>query len=178
MASQRPETSAYPPSVDHHASTPITVAVDPVALVVTECVTVTSAMRKHPRWAQSSISAILGGPASSVAPSSSRLLEPPSRPVTAGGHTGPRPGTLARRRTSQDTARNGRQSEESGIASRLLRGRRGNAVQGPENPLLSAFARLRAELKYCHGMRVINSWCKVTLGNELTCLFSCRYTSH
>jgi brefeldin A-resistance guanine nucleotide exchange factor 1 len=152
MASQRPESSAHPQQFNHHAATPITVAVDPVALVVTECVTVTSAMRKHPRWAQSSISAILGGPASTVAPSSSRLLEVSSRPVTAGGDVGVRPGNLARKRTSQDTARNGRQSEDSGIASRLLRGRRGNAVQGPENPLLSAFARLRAELKYCHGM--------------------------
>src|SRR5690348_7542925 len=40
---------------------PITIAVDPVALVITECITVTSAMRKHPWWAQSSVSAILGG---------------------------------------------------------------------------------------------------------------------
>ena len=39
----------------------VTVAVDPVALVVTECITVTSAMRKHARWAHSSVSAILGG---------------------------------------------------------------------------------------------------------------------
>jgi brefeldin A-resistance guanine nucleotide exchange factor 1 len=153
MAAQQSQGTAYPPTTDQHASTPITVAIDPVALVVTECVTVTSAMRKHPRWAQSSISAILGGPASSVTPSSSRLLEVPSRPTTAGGEAGGRPGTLTRMRTSQDTVRNGRQSEESGIASRLLKGRRGNTVPGPENPLLGAFARLRAELKYCHGMR-------------------------
>jgi len=41
--------------------TPISVAVDPVALITTECITVTSAMRKHARWAHSSVSAILGG---------------------------------------------------------------------------------------------------------------------
>lgn len=39
----------------------ISVAIDPIALVTTECITVTSAMRKNARWAQSSVSAILGG---------------------------------------------------------------------------------------------------------------------
>ncbi|KAI9780242.1 MAG: GDP/GTP exchange factor for ARF [Geoglossum umbratile] len=42
-------------------SSAISVAVDPVALITTECITVTSAMRKHARWAHSSVSAILGG---------------------------------------------------------------------------------------------------------------------
>ena len=46
-------------------SGPIPVAIDPVALVVTECITVTSAMRKHARWAHSSISSILGSSAPS-----------------------------------------------------------------------------------------------------------------
>lgn len=41
------------------------VAVDPVALVVQECITVTSAMRKHARWAHSSVAAILGGASAS-----------------------------------------------------------------------------------------------------------------
>ncbi|KAA8571032.1 hypothetical protein EYC84_000398 [Monilinia fructicola] len=40
----------------------VSVAVDPVALITTECITVTSAMRKHARWAHSSVSSILGGP--------------------------------------------------------------------------------------------------------------------
>ena len=39
----------------------ISVAINPVALVTTECISVTSAMRKNARWAQSSVSAILGG---------------------------------------------------------------------------------------------------------------------
>ena len=42
------------------AETHISIAIDPVALITTECITVTSAMRKHTRWAQSSVSAILG----------------------------------------------------------------------------------------------------------------------
>src|SRR5258707_1280672 len=47
---------------DHTSNTdPFVVAVDPIALITTECVAVTSAMRKHARWAHSSVSAILGG---------------------------------------------------------------------------------------------------------------------
>ena len=42
------------------------IAIDPVALITTECITITSAMRKHARWSQSSVSAILGGGASRV----------------------------------------------------------------------------------------------------------------
>lgn len=45
----------------NYVSPSFIVAIDPVALVVTECITVTSAMRKHARWAHSSVSAILGG---------------------------------------------------------------------------------------------------------------------
>ncbi|KAH0063625.1 hypothetical protein KCU60_g22574, partial [Aureobasidium melanogenum] len=55
----------YPP-----ATRPVSVAIDPVALIITECITVTSAMRKHARWAQSSVSAILGGGAARRPPSS------------------------------------------------------------------------------------------------------------
>jgi len=140
------------PSFHHdRASRPITVAVDPVALVVTECVTVTSAMRKHPRWAQSSISAILGGPASTTTPSL-RQLDPSSRPTTAGSEIGGRPQTGTRRKTSQDIAASGRLSEDSGLASRLLRGRRGQGQAVQDNPLLSAFGRLRVQLKHCRGM--------------------------
>lgn len=59
---------------------------------------------------------------------------------------------LGRRKTSTDTATSARLSEDGGLASRLLRGRRGQAHGLQENPLLSAFAKLRAQLKYCHGM--------------------------
>ncbi|KAK9464683.1 hypothetical protein V1512DRAFT_267671 [Lipomyces arxii] len=36
------------------------IAIDPISLVISECITVTSAMRKNARWAQSGVAAILG----------------------------------------------------------------------------------------------------------------------
>ncbi|KAH8639869.1 hypothetical protein IG631_02810 [Alternaria alternata] len=120
---------------DHVASTlqetivdleprPITVAVNPVALVVTECITVTSAMRKHARWAHSSVAAILG--------SSSNKTPPVQR----------------RDRTGQGIISAGEQEEA--VPSRWgLRGKKGKSMQ--DNPLMSAFARLRNDLKGCKG---------------------------
>ena len=106
----------------------ISVAVDPVALVVTECITVTSAMRKHARWAHSSVSAILGG--SSTRP--------------AGGHRCERLGRGIAPAVEEDDA----------VASRWgLRGRKGKSMQ--DNPLMSAFARLRNDLKDCKGKSLV-----------------------
>lgn len=129
-----------PPWVKSH---PITVAVDPVALVVTECITVTSAMRKHARWAHSSVSAILGGSASSSrleilkpAPSSRKMSTPKAE---NGASVSPTPSAPA-------------SGEEVGLASRWgLRGKKGQSMQ--DNPLLSAFAKLRSDLKQCKGIR-------------------------
>lgn len=157
MASQQSDTNnpltmstATSPPIT--TTSPITVAVDPVALVITECVTVTSAMRKHPRWAQSSISAILGGPASTTNPPSARL-EIPGRPRTAGGSLeSGRQQMLGKRKVSQDVTTNARSSEDSGLARGLLRSRRGQGHTLQENPLLNAFATLRGILKNCTGM--------------------------
>ncbi|KAF2103590.1 Sec7-domain-containing protein [Rhizodiscina lignyota] len=102
---------------------PIAVARDPVALVVQECITVTGAMRKHARWAHSSVSAILGGAS--------------AKPVNAG-------------RASLDDGNLG--DDEEAQASRWgLRGKKGKSMV--DNPLLSAFARLRGELKGCKDIR-------------------------
>ena len=107
----------------------ISVAVDPVALVVTECITVTSAMRKHARWAHSSVSAILGG--SSARP--------------AGGHRRERSGRGIAPAVEEDDA----------VASRWgLRGKKGKSMQ--DNPLMSAFARLRNDLKDCKGKSLVS----------------------
>lgn len=54
--------AAVDPHRDHNGGHTIDMAVDPVALIVTECVTVTAAMRRHSRWANSSMAAILGAP--------------------------------------------------------------------------------------------------------------------
>jgi brefeldin A-resistance guanine nucleotide exchange factor 1 len=55
--------------MDYSKGAQVSVAVDPVALITTECITVTSAMRKHARWAHSSVSAILGGSSAPMSPS-------------------------------------------------------------------------------------------------------------
>lgn len=110
----------------------ISVAIDPVALVVTECITVTSAMRKHARWSHSSVSAILGGATSSP------RLEIPQSPV------------LDSDRQKRPTSEASQISDDVGLASRWgLRGKRGQSMQ--DNPLLSAFAKLRSDLKRCKG---------------------------
>lgn len=111
---------------------PISVARDPVALVVQECITVTGAMRKHERWAHSSVSAILGGAT--------------VKPVSAGRSSIDKAG----KRLSGSDRFTALGDEEEAQASRWgLRGKKGKSMQ--DNPLLSAFARLRSELKACSG---------------------------
>lgn len=105
----------------------ISVAVDPVALVITECITVTSAMRKDARWRHSSVAAILGGGSS----------KPASVPRTAKGDGYP-------------DERTPPAEEEDILSSRWgLRGRKGKSMQ--DNPLMAAFTRLRSDLKGCKG---------------------------
>lgn len=108
----------------------ITVAIDPVSLVVTECITVTSAMRKHARWAHSSITSILGSSAPSprLTPSDARRPDRSSSTIDV----------------AEDT--------DSALTSRWgLRGRKGQSMQ--DNPLMSAFAKLRVDLKSCKDIR-------------------------
>ena len=116
----------------------VAIAVDPVALITTECITVTSAMRKHARWAHSSVSAILGGGATV---SSGRETIP------FGRHTTSSNGGQSRRSTQVP---NGAVNKDDSLASRWgLRGKKGKSMQ--DNPLMSAFARLRNDLRGCAG---------------------------
>ncbi|KAF2265766.1 cytohesin-2 [Lojkania enalia] len=109
---------------------PISVAVNPVALVVTECITVTSAMRKHARWAHSSVSAILGGSSNKT------------------------PAIQKRERVGQGIISGGEQEEA--VPSRWgLRGKKGKSLQ--DNPLISAFARLRSDLKGYKDIRTFDT---------------------
>ena len=118
------------------AKSTISVAVDPVALITTECITVTSAMRKNPRWAHSSVSAILGG-----SPTNPSLQS--SRPSTPGDELGTRKGLKSRPGLAD--------GEEGGLANRWgLRGKKGKSMQ--DNPLMAGFGRLRHELMGCKGM--------------------------
>lgn len=116
----------------------VSVAIDPVALITTECITVTSAMRKHARWAHSSVSAILGG---SSSPATHGLPGP--RPLTSRDELGPRKGQ--RSRASLADA-----GDDVGLANRWgLRGKKGKSMQ--DNPLMAGFGRLRRELNGCKG---------------------------
>ena len=115
------------------------IAVDPVALINTECITVTSAMRKHARWAHSSVSAILGGGGSS----SYRQGPWPQSP---------RGGSNDVRRKINGTAELDRYpaDEDDSLTGRWgFRGTKGKSMQ--DNPLITAFARLRSDLRGCIG---------------------------
>lgn len=117
------------------------ISVDPVALVTTECITVTSAMRKHARWAHSSVSAILGGSAASRV-YDRETSAPPS----------PRNGA----KTSPSSLGPAAVDGDHVLASRWgLRGKKGKSMQ--DNPLISAFTRLRSELKGCKDIRTFDT---------------------
>ena len=119
------------------------IAVDPVALLTTECITVTSAMRKHGRWAHSSVSAILGG-SSSVSRVYDRDTSSPPSPRS--GAATPRP----------KSARSTATADEDHVANRWgLRGKKGKSMQ--DNPLISAFTRLRSDLKGCKDIRTFDT---------------------
>lgn len=115
-------------------SDPLPIAIDPVALVTTECITVTSSMRKHARWAHSSVSAILGGNGG-------------SRVYERDASTPPSP-----RKSGQSP----RVDEDHALANRWgLRGKKGKSMQ--DNPLISAFTRLRSDLKTCKDIRTFDT---------------------
>ncbi|KAI9842991.1 MAG: GDP/GTP exchange factor for ARF [Thelocarpon superellum] len=125
-------------------STAISVAVDPVALITTECIAVTSAMRKHARWAHSSVSAILGG--GGPAPSGT-VFDYPRSPS-------PRDGVAGWRSPRSRGPAAGKKAAEadSAVAIRWgLRGKKGKSMQ--DNPLISAFAHLRSDLAGCRDIR-------------------------
>lgn len=138
----------------HYRSRPVAVAVDPVALVISECITVTSVMRKHARWAHSSVSSILGGNPNPI------HLGPPSpllRPGSRGSGTGfGADGSL-----------------DVGVANRWgLRGQKGKSMA--DNPLMAGFGRLRHDLQGCKGTGNTPSRLQyaVAVGNMLTTLIS------
>lgn len=116
---------------------PLPIAIDPVALVTTECITVTSSMRKHARWAHSSVSAILGGNGAS------RVYD---RDTSA-------PPTPSPRMTGPSTSGT---EDDHVLANRWgLRGKKGKSMQ--DNPLISAFTRLRSDLKGCKDIRTFDT---------------------
>ncbi|EFR03206.1 ARF guanine-nucleotide exchange factor 2 [Nannizzia gypsea CBS 118893] len=126
------------------------IAINPVALVTTECIAVTSAMRKHARWAHSSVAAILGGGVSSRG-----LDREASIPMNTGSIS------LGSKSTQNYAASKSGAPDAEGeysLAGRWgLRGRRGKSFQ--DNPLMSAFTRLRVDLKDCKDIRLFDTPC-------------------
>ncbi|KAL4887478.1 hypothetical protein BJY04DRAFT_204386 [Aspergillus karnatakaensis] len=119
------------------SSSSLPIAIDPVALVTTECITVTSAMRKHARWAHSSVAAILGGG------TVSRVYDRDTSTSSS-----PRNGSTPTRPRSRLSAA----EDDHALANRWgLRGKKGKSIQ--DNPLISAFTRLRSDLKDCRDIK-------------------------
>ena len=108
----------------------MSVAVDPVSLVISECIAITSAIQKYARSPHSSVSAILGGSPNLI------QLVPPSA------------GARRTRKSSSDTP--GDASGDLAANRWGLRGKKGKSMQ--DNPLISGFGRLRQELAGVKGI--------------------------
>jgi golgi-specific brefeldin A-resistance guanine nucleotide exchange factor 1 len=119
---------------------PLPISVDPVSLVTTECITVTSAMRKHARWAHSSVAAILGGSGSTKGS---------DRDISASPISSTRNSIAGNKKSSSDKPSLPLTADgDHALANRWgLRGKKGKSIQ--DNPLISAFTRLRSDLKSC-----------------------------
>jgi golgi-specific brefeldin A-resistance guanine nucleotide exchange factor 1 len=110
-----------------YRSRPVSVAVDPVSLVISECIAITSAVQKYARSPHSSVSAILGGTPNQI------QLGPPS------------PALRTRRNVGGASSQGGEGSGDFGTANRWgLRGKKGKSMA--DNPLIAGFGRLRHEL--------------------------------
>ncbi|KUL90825.1 hypothetical protein ZTR_00895 [Talaromyces verruculosus] len=121
------------------------ISVDPVSLVTTECITVTSAMRKHARWAHSSVAAILGGSGSTKG--SDRDITASPIPSSRSSASGNKKGSSDKLQTADG---------DFALANRWgLRGKKGKSIQ--DNPLISAFTRLRSDLKSCRDIRTFDA---------------------
>jgi brefeldin A-resistance guanine nucleotide exchange factor 1 len=133
MALPSPIHSGLPAmSSSHHdiprmqyRSRPVSVAVEPVSLVISECIAITSAIQKHARSPQFSVSAILGGNPNTI-------------------HFGsPKPQSQSQDRSvgtpfgdsDQDVATDNRWS---------FRGQRGKSLQ--DSPMVAGFGKLRYEI--------------------------------
>ncbi|EAS27995.3 Sec7 domain-containing protein [Coccidioides immitis RS] len=127
---------------------PVPIAVDPIALVTSECITVTSSMRKHARWAHSSVAAILGGSGSSRPYELDASTPPSPRHGSSGqkANTGLAPPRASTASSDLDLVLAGRWG---------LRGKKGKSMQ--DNPLMSAFTRLRVDLKECRDIRTFDA---------------------
>lgn len=119
--------STHQPHADaprmQYRSRPVTVAVDPISLVISECISITSAIQKSARSTHSSVSAILGGNPNPI------QLGPPS-PALKGRSKSPSLGV---------------DGPSDAVTNRWgLRGQRGKSMQ--DNPMIAGFGKLRHEI--------------------------------
>lgn len=122
-----------------YRSRPVSVAVDPISLVISECISITSAIQKHARSPNSSVSAILGGNPNPI------QLGPPS----------PSPN----RRTKNPNL--GVDGSSDGVTNRWgLRGQRGKSMQ--DNPMIAGFGKLKHEIAGLKGAEILyeNTSCR------------------
>lgn len=109
---------------------PVTVAVDPISLVISECISITSAIQKHARSPNTSVSAILGGNPNSIDLGASN--------------------SLSKTRIKGQSARNSGDGSDPTSNNRWgLRGQKGKSMQ--DNPMISGFSQLRHDLSGVKG---------------------------
>ena len=119
------------------------IAINPAVIVISECITVTSAMRKHARWAHSSIASILGEPEAprtretSVARIASPLIT--ASDLGNGGAV-----------KTSDESRQEIGLREVAMARKWSPGSKKARVTS-DNPLMAAFSRLRSTLSSRQG---------------------------
>ena len=136
-----PPLSAEPLHIDaprmQYRNRPVSVAVDPVSLVISECISITSAIQKHARSPHSSVSAILGGN---------------PNPIYLGAPTS---GSRSKSSKSQ-AAGAASEGTELTINTRWgLRGQKGKSMQ--DDPMISGFGTLRHDLAGVKGMKTAGS---------------------
>lgn len=112
-----------------YRSLPVSVAVDPVSLVISECVSITTEIRKRIPSPNTTVSAILG-----------------NNPNTALGDSNVGAGIWK----PNAGGTSDHESSQTGLANRWgLRGSRGMSIQ--DNPLISSFGKLRYDLSGTKG---------------------------
>lgn len=110
-----------------YRSRPVSVAVDPISLVISECISITSAIQKYARSQHSSVSAILGGNPNPI------QLGPPS------------PALRGRTKSPLGSSTGGDGAIDTAITNRWgLRGQKGKSMQ--DNPMIAGFGKLRHEI--------------------------------
>ncbi|KAK4062700.1 uncharacterized protein Triagg1_9818 [Trichoderma aggressivum f. europaeum] len=147
MATPSPVHSVLPasPTLHHdiprmqYRSCPVSIAVEPVSLVISECIAITSAIQKHARSSHFSVSAILGGNPNTIQFGSSKQ-QPQSRDRSVGGPFGDE---------DQDGAASNRWS---------FQGQRTKGLQ--DSPMIAGFGKLRHEIT---GVQNIHSFDALTL---------------